>query len=681
MQQISAQLQSQIANRQSKIPSVTWRSLTLGTVAVLIVCGLTPLNDFVLSDTSLVAGFVPLAAVLILFALVVGINAPLHRWAPRHALNTGELAVIVLLTLVACGLPNWGLMRFLAPTPVAPFHVGASDEQFWHAFLGLNLPHWLFPVSSVANGRSDPAVTWFFTRVPQDGAIPWRAWMIPALAWGVFVAAMLATLVAVARIIVDQWLTNERLSFPLAQVQWALIEPPSPGRALNELFRSRILWAALLGVLAVHTLSCLNAFFPRNFPPIPLRYDLSNILADEPFVYLRPKVKKAALSFTVVGVTYFIRSRAAFSLWAIYLLTNLVDVQQGMRQSEMPGAAWQDQHLGACVAFIAGVVWIGRHQWARIFRCAIGRAREGERGGGGTSFWIAVAGTAVMLGWLSVLGVRPSFAALIVLFILAAHLVVTRVVAETGLPFYRTGLAVSQVYSNFSTKLFSGRDIFFAQVLSVLGPLTTRDSVATFATHGLAICRNAKVGADEPREHRRLGLAIAWALLFGVIVAGVATLYCQYSYPTPVAQDTTPARNYFGAEYIPRRDIANPFTDFSRGRFTPKQHDWRKHVSIGFFTTVALEIASLRWANWPFLPVGYVASYGAFIENAWFSIFIGWLAQRLVVRLGGASLFQRAKPFFVGIIFGEALAAGLWLVVNAVVVLHGGESQAVKFLL
>src|SRR6478752_1306231 len=164
MQLLSASLQSQIANRQSQPKSVTWRSLALGTVAALIVCGLTPLNDFVLSDTSLVAGFVPLAAVLILFALVVGINAPLHRWAPRRALNTGELAVVVLLTLVACGLPNWGLMRFLAPTPVAPFHVGASDEQFWHAFLGLDLPRWLFPVSSVVNGRGDPAVTWFFTR-------------------------------------------------------------------------------------------------------------------------------------------------------------------------------------------------------------------------------------------------------------------------------------------------------------------------------------------------------------------------------------------------------------------------------------------------------------------------------------------------------------------------------------
>jgi hypothetical protein len=79
--------------------------------------------------------------------------------------------------------------------------------------------------------------------------------------------------------------------------------------------------------------------------------------------------------------------------------------------------------------------------------------------------------------------------------------------------------------------------------------------------------------------------------------------------------------------------------------------------------------------------VGYVAGYGAFIGNAWFSIFVGWIAKVLIVRFGGARLFQDARPFFVGIIFGESLAAGVWLILNAVIVLNGGESQAVKFLL
>src|SRR5438876_6508982 len=144
----------QLTPRPSR--SITVRSILVGTIAALLVCGLTPYNDYVLSDTDLTAGFMPLGAILIEFLLIVAINAPLHKWAPRFALRGGELAVIVLMTLVASGVPSWGLMRFFIPTPVAPFHVGASDEAFWKPFAAMNLPAYLFPVSDIAEGRDSP---------------------------------------------------------------------------------------------------------------------------------------------------------------------------------------------------------------------------------------------------------------------------------------------------------------------------------------------------------------------------------------------------------------------------------------------------------------------------------------------------------------------------------------------
>ena len=48
---------------------ITFRSILIGTIAALLVCGLTPYNDYVLSDTPLTAGFMPLGAVLIEFLL------------------------------------------------------------------------------------------------------------------------------------------------------------------------------------------------------------------------------------------------------------------------------------------------------------------------------------------------------------------------------------------------------------------------------------------------------------------------------------------------------------------------------------------------------------------------------------------------------------------------------------
>ncbi|MFT3786514.1 MAG: hypothetical protein QM770_10150 [Tepidisphaeraceae bacterium] len=58
--------------------AVTWRSLLLGTILSIGVCALVPLNDFVFSDTSLAAGFIPLSAVLAEFFLVVVLNVLLR---------------------------------------------------------------------------------------------------------------------------------------------------------------------------------------------------------------------------------------------------------------------------------------------------------------------------------------------------------------------------------------------------------------------------------------------------------------------------------------------------------------------------------------------------------------------------------------------------------------------------
>jgi hypothetical protein len=220
--------------------------------------------------------------------------------------------------------------------------------------------------------------------------------------------------------------------------------------------------------------------------------------------------------------------------------------------------------------------------------------------------------------------------------------------------------------------------VWFANVFTVLGPLTTRDSVLTLTTQGLGVCQQSSAAAPGKK---RLGLPITLALVVGCAAAVMVTLRCQYSYPTPASDTALPQRNYFGAELIPRRDVSSGFIDFNRGRFSPKPHSSVLQFGIGFTSTVLLEIASLRWAGWPLLPVGYVTSHGSFIENAWFSIFLGWLAQLVIVRLGGASLFQKARPVFIGIIFGECLAAGIWLMVNAAIVLNGGDPQSVKFLL
>ncbi len=662
--------------RPSTSRAFTWRSICLGLLSTVFVCAATPFNDIVLSDTSLAAGYFPLALVLVLFVLIVCINAPLHRFLPRHALSGGELAVITLMTLVACSLPNWGLMRFLAPTPVAPFFLGREDDVFWRQFASMNLPPSLFAVDDIGNGKASSVVSWFYAGRPEGEAIPWHAWLRPAITWGIFVTAMLATLVALARLILPQWAENERLPFPLLQVQAALIEPPESGYALNRMFRSPAMWIALALVLFIHGMTCLHAYQPKYAPSISLGYNFEKIFAEPPFSYLRTKVKASTLSFIIVGVTYFIRSRAALSLWGVYLLINGLEVVQNhYRGMPISDGMWADQHMGACAAFILGMLWIGRAHWMRVLRNAVGTGEDSQFR---RSFWVLIIGIVTMLAWLIWAGTQPWVAGVIVTIILATHIITARVVAETGLPYFRSGMTAAQIYTNFPPSAVSARDVYFAGTFTLLGPLTTRDGALGLTMHGLGVANSE---LEVSKHRKRLAGTIALTLVVGILIAGAVTLWCHYSYPTPTERSLIPQGNNFGSIYTPMRDMRNPVNEHASGAYAKSQHSPILHMGIGFTVVAVLEVLALSIGWWPLLPIGFVASYGAFIQNAWFSIFVGWLAKVLIVQFGGASLFNQARPFFVGLIFGEGLAAAGWLIINAIVVMSGGQSQRVLFML
>lgn len=641
----------------------------------MFVCAAAPFNDIVLSDTSLAAGYFPLAMVLVLFVLTVCVNAPLHRLLPRHALSGGELAVITLMTLLACSLPNWGMMRFLVPTPVVPFFLGREDASFWKHFTAMGLPPSLFAVDDIEKGRSSSVMSWFYSSRPDGEAIPWGAWARPAVTWGIFIAAMLATLMASARLLFSQWAHNERLPFPLVQVQASLIDPPAPGKALNDILRSPVMWIAIGLVLLIHGLTCLNAYQPKYAPGISLGYNFERIFADSALADLRSKVKASTLSFIIVGVTFFIRSRAAMSLWGIYLLLSAYELIMTRRGAAPTSAMWADQHMGACAAFIIGMLWIGRAHWKRVLCNAffVGGESTYRR-----SFWITLLGIATMVGWLTWAGAQPWVACIIVAIILGAHVITSRVVAETGLPYFRSSMSTMQILSNLPTTSVTGRDVYFAGTTNLLGPVSNRDGSMGLAMHGIGVCDSQ---FDIEKSRFRLGATIFATLLVGVLVAGSVTLWCHYSYPTPLDRNVVPQGNNFGAVYAPDRDMGDHVIAHGGGSYPATNHNAALHMGIGFTVVTVLEILALNVAWWPMLPIGFVASYGAFIGNAWFSIFVGWLAKVLIVRFGGTALFHKARPFFIGLIFGESLAAAGWLIINAIVVLNGGFSQKVTFML
>jgi len=80
---------------------------------------------------------------------------------------------------------------------------------------------------------------------------------------------------------------------------------------------------------------------------------------------------------------------------------------------------------------------------------------------------------------------------------------------------------------------------------------------------------------------------------------------------------------------------------------------------------VLLMLARHRFIWWPPHPLGSVVEYGWTMHNIWFSVFLAWLIKVMVLKYGGPKVYRRTRPFFLGIILGQFVVGGFWLVLDA----------------
>ena len=52
------------------------------------------------------------------------------------------------------------------------------------------------------------------------------------------------------------------------------------------------------------------------------------------------------------------------------------------------------------------------------------------------------------------------------------------------------------------------------------------------------------------------------------------------------------------------------------------------------------------------------------MNKVWFSIFLVWLVKLAVMKYGGPALYRRTRPLFLGLIMGQFVVAGVWLIID-----------------
>lgn len=567
------------------------------------------------------------------------LNAALVWRGGSLALGRADLVLVYIMLLMVSGLCTMGMSQQLLPI-LAAFAYYGTPQNKWQETLSPLVPE---PAILVDDGEDNRA---FF----EGGAIPYGAWVEPLLWWAVFLIALYATMVAAAVILRRQWMDRERLAYPVAQVGAAMVQ--GEGRGLvNRFFKSRALWYGCAIPVLWGSLEALHRYEPL-MPNVNLHWTM-------PYFGQRLQLR---IIFALVGFSYLINTSISAGLWIFQLLVRaeselLLLAGITSKQKFVYGIAFQPylayQGGGALLALVLAGLWMGREHLKRVFHKAFGGARDLDDGDEIVSYRGAVcallAGVATMVGWLWLMGVQLWVAAVFIGLALLIFIGISRIVAEAGLAAVRSPMIAPDLMIHGLGVNLIGTSGVFNLSLAYIWCADIRIFVMALLVNGL------KLVEDVTRSSRRVVMgAVCLAILIGA--AGSCWMVLQMAYRHG-------GINLEG--WIFKGGPSTVYNYAVRG-LEPAGVAWD---GLAFCAGGGAVMLLLMWARhhvlwWPLHPLGFVVAANHLMDKIWFSVFIAWAVKRLVLRFGGPVLYAASVRFFLGLIMGESLCNGLWIVID-----------------
>ncbi len=631
---------------------LTVRAVVLG---ILSAGGSAMLYPFLRQGNNIVGmgmGYFPWGPVILLFFFVFVVNVALKLANRAWALRPQEIVVIFVMALVAVV----SLASLLIVTLASPRYYASPENEWADLFLD-DILSWMAPEDT------GNAITWFYEGLPLGETIPWAAWLPSLLWWCSFVMAVYLICIALVALFRKQWVENERLLFPLMSTPMALMEDSASPRLLPAITKKP---AFLVGFFLIFGMLAWNAvtFLEPGLPLIQFGGPVN-------FGRTFPRIVIAATPW-VIGLCYFVNPEVLFSFWFFQLLVRFqqalftrigysagVFELGGFGPSGVPSyvsVIWQS--YGAFSVFILYGVWAGRRHLAEIFR----RAWRGLRTQGDErelmSPRLAVICLALGLVYMAAFMARTGMSVpLIALFLPAAILAyfgTTRLVIESGLPYVKLPL-MAQLFTmhtlgsvGMSTPSMVGIAFSFGWITNLWSAFMPA------AAHGAKL-------ADLLRMNGRV---IVVATILGIAVALPVTLwyYIDSAYHTG-------AHNFASWVY----QSGFPYDYITAKMRNPHGPDPQRlgFMGLGATLTGFLIFARHRFSWWPLHPIGLTCPLVPGMVGHLGSFFLTWLAKVIIIKIGGQSLYERGKPFFIGLVVGHIAGALLYVLAN--LILYPGE--------
>ena len=627
-----------------------FRAILVGAALAAVINVWEPFGYYVSRGLWMRFGYISVAVLLPFLLLVFPVNVCLRAIRRSLAFQPWELVIIFSMGMVAAIFPSLGIIGFLLSYISAPFYY-ASPENFWAEWMSRTMPRWLAP------SDTGHAVEWLFNGLPRGEAIPWQVWIVPLFWWGVLIAALLLCSFCTMSILRRQWVENERLSFPLAELPMLLMQK-GPGTSVwPAVAHKRLFW---FGFGIPFLVICWNmiAYFQLDFPQIPFQtWTWVQFGRNYPAILCKA-------NFFVMGFAYFTPTNILFSVWFFRLLFILeagwfntigLDIGQPDNWGCPFSAACGWQNWGGFLVLVLLGFWMARGHLAGVVRRALGLKGGTDDSREVIRYRTAVVGLliggTVVFAWYVKAGMSVRVALFFVPIGFLIYVGVTRLVAQTGLIYLWSPITpqAATFYTLGYDKMSSADRLMVGMGYCV--NCNNERLIPYTAAH------NIRMAAIEPKAHRGFLLMMALAAAVSMAVGVVYTLTLCY---------TRGAHNFDAFEWSRGHEWI--FGYLAKKELTPMPTDWGRmlFMGIGAVTTGAVALFQYRYAWWPIHPVGMAIGAGETTGYAAFSIFLTWIIKTLIIKLGGIRAYRRWRYFFVGIMVGYVAGLGVSFLVDCI---------------
>lgn len=630
---------------------MTMRAVLIGLGCVALLTAATAYTDGFMAASELGGCHFPLGPALLLFALVLPLSWVTGLVRSRAKWSSGEKLYVMAMMAVTAGLPTFGLALYLFPVMTAPYYMASVENKWEDAFFRF-IPPWLTPA-----GDSN-AVRWFYDGAPPGQGIPWSQWAVSLVAWSILAAGLYLTMFCLGSIIRKQWIEKENLVFPLAELPLEMVLPQRRSISAVDFFRNKGVWIGFAVPFVIHNLQALRLYFPA-IPEVRLQnLPLFDSLTGIPWRQLSSRIY---IHFSVIGFAYFLTTEVSLSLWLFWWFGRIQHVfADAMGRNPQLSRLDDNQYQGAFLAIVVYGVWVARGHLKELWQELLSgkpQLREGERPEAMSvrgAFGGLVVGGALMIIWLTAAGMSAGTALATLLIFLTICWGMSRLVVESGIMFAKaTQMRPSLILQGLvGAAAVPARDLTILSFVEYVFMYDLKSFLMPQVLHAHKMADEAKM------DRRHLYLAMALAVLAAVLVAYWASLKVAYT------KGALAMHPWFF--------ISGPRSNFELLKtliVSPEKWDISRPVAMligGAFTYLLIKMRQ-QYVWFPVHPIGYVVGSGFEASRMWFPFLVGWLVKSLVGRYGSVQLYRSLRAPFLGLVLGEYSAAGLWLVIDALV--------------